>query len=680
MIARTRVWWSRLRVQQKVWVILLATFVPVLLTFALQAAAVNYLLTLQDERHQIILAREQIHILRRIAIDIEDAFRGYLLTRKPAFLQPLEDAETHLESTVARTLELTERMPGVQADVRQISQDLRGLMESKHALIVMVQNGQLFEVLEYVRSNKGLMLSDALRQRLRMIEDRLAERLRQSEEGQGGLAYRIFWGVLGALVGSLGLGLLGMRLLAMSITQPLAVLRSAVEDLGKSNHSFRSLTSVPIKESSDEIGELTRAYEDMASRIASYVCERDAINAISHEINTIGPDGLDGCLRRITDRAVELIEADVCLVMLRNEQMGCWVVEAASGDWHDRLYKSVMLWEEFPVSVRAFDTLQPAVGENLRNDQRPEVVRRNLIGDSMLSIPLLSRTGPFGVLVLLRERSVSGHEWNIRFAAGLAEEAALAISNARLYEAAHQKQKDLAAKLRHLEHLAENLAHDLKAPGKRIGELASILRRQCEGILDERSVRWLSLIEQNGQDLVCRVESILAVARVGARPQSVQPVDAASVIGDVLKARAGELEDRCARVHVASGLPVVACHRAYLSQVFDNLISNSLKFAVPDRPPTITITASTQDHLACFAVSDNGVGIPEGQRERVFDPFVRLQPEETQGSGIGLTIVRRIIELYGGRVWIDADGSAGCMVKFTLPTMGLMEDTLRASS
>jgi signal transduction histidine kinase len=350
--------------------------------------------------------------------------------------------------------------------------------------------------------------------------------------------------------------------------------------------------------------------------------------------------------------------------------MGCWIVEAASGEWHDRLHKSVMLWEEFPVSVRAFEMKEPAIGEDLRSDLRPEVARRNLIGESMLSIPLLSQGSSFGVLVLLQERKIPRESWNMRLAKGFADEAAIAIANARLYEAAHRKEKGLESRLRQLEHLAETLAHDLKAPGERMEGLAAILLKEYGGKLDERAAQWLRLIKQNGKDLMERVCNLLEVARVGAQREAVEAVDPAPVLEEVLKARAGELERRQVRVTVENGFPLVACHRAYLRQVLDNLISNAIKFS-GDRPdPMITVAAARQGDRVLFSVADNGIGIPPQQRERVFDPFVRLHPGETQGSGIGLAIVRRIVELYGGQAWIEANSQAGSTVLFTLPVLG----------
>jgi K+-sensing histidine kinase KdpD len=268
---------------------------------------------------------------------------------------------------------------------------------------------------------------------------------------------------------------------------------------------------------------------------------------------------------------VELLQTDICLVLLRDERVGCWLVEAASGEWNDRLKKLVIPWEELPVSVQAFETREVAIEERFRSNEWPQMVRYNLIGDSMLAIPLLAQGSPFGVLSFLNERHRATHEWNQRLAEGLALEAALAISNARLHEAAQQKQRGLVTRIRH-RHLAETLAHDLKGPGARMEELVRLLVQQDSGQFDDRTKRWLSLIEENSRDLVQRVEGILTVSHVGADQEAITAVDPTTIIGEVLKARADEIGRLRAVVHVEAGLQLVACHGAYLRQIFDNLI------------------------------------------------------------------------------------------------------------
>lgn len=296
----------------------------------------------------------------------------------------------------------------------------------------------------------------------------------------------------------------------------------------------------------------------------------------------------------------------------------------------------------------------------------------------MLAVPLLTQGIPFGVLSFLNERPRAAHEWNQRLAEGLAQEAALAISNARLHEAAQQKQRGLVTRLRQLEHLAETLAHDLKGPGARMEELARLLVQQDSGQFDDRTKRWLSLIEENSRDLVQRVEGILTVAHVGADQGTITDVDPTAIIGDVLKARVGEIGLLRAVVHVEPGLPLVACHGANLRQIFDNLLSNALKFTREGEAPVVRITGRVQGPMVVFSVEDRGIGIPSTQRTRVFQPFVRLLRSEAAGNGLGLTIVQRIVELYGGKVWIDGAEGSGCTVQFTVPSFQGQEGALNA--
>lgn len=662
-------WWNQLRVQQKVWVILLGLFIPLVCALAVHVSLITHLLTIQQQRHDMTRALEQAQVLRRLGVDVEDAFRGYLLTKQDAFLKPMDEAELKLKPAVALMLTLVQDMPDLTTDVGHATSRLESLLESKRTRIREYRSGHTAEVLRYVRSGEGLRMSDAARGELRAIEDRLDRNIQRLEADAAAIARYAFWGLLLAVVGVAVLGLIGARLLAASITEPLAILQSSAAALGRQSGSSRLSEPIAVS-SADELGQLARAYEEMAGQVYRHIQELEALNAVGSEINTIGPDGLDGALHRITNRATELIGADVCLLMLRNEKMGCWVVEAASGDWSERLYKSVMLWEEFPVSVEAFESKEPAFGENLRNDRRPEMRRRNIIGESMLSIPLLSQGAPFGVLVLLQERSVSRDGWHMRLAKGFADEAAMAITNARLYERVKEEGKGLQARLRQLEHLAETLAHDLRSPGERMGEFAALLMGEYGHRLDERATRWLRFIEENGRLLRERVENMLAVARIGGRTVSIEAVDPALVIHDVLKSRAGELEQQRAHVRTDGSSPMVACHRAYFYQAIDNLVSNAIKFSA-DRPdPLIEITWKQVEDRVKFSVSDNGAGIPESERRRVFEPFVRLHPATVKGSGIGLAIVQRIVELYDGEVWIEPGIHAGCTVSFTLPVLG----------
>ncbi len=676
--------WDRLGIQRKVWVVLLVVVIPMVAILSIHATLIRSLLTTQQTRHHALLAREQTQELRRIAIDIEDAFRGYLLTENHAFLAPLRDADWRLKDSLARAEGLLATIPGVPGNLTGIGGRIVELLGSKHRLLEQVERGGREDVLRYVQSGEGLRLSDQVRSELREIEDRLDRQIERLEREASALSTRSFWGLLAAVGVGLVLGGFGVRMLARSVTGPVHAIQTSLERFaqGQGEDARGQLAQV---NSADELGQLARSCEDMTAQIGTYIRELKVLHEVGLDITTIGPDGLDGVLKRLVDHAAVLLRADVCLVLNRNEQMGCWIVEAATGAQHDQLKRTVMLWEELPLSVRAYETARPTIGERLRDDTRPELMRRNLIGDSMLVVPLLSQGKPFGVMALLTERTVAVTEWNIPAAENLAGVAAVALSNVRLYDAAHQKEQRTSLRLRQLEHLAEMLAHDLKGPAERMQGLATILRDSWNAAGQERSEKLLSLIEQNGRELTGRVEHLLALAEVGGRHESLEAVDPTLVLDDVLKARAIELDH--VRITRMAGLPSVACHRAYLYQIFDNLISNAVKFIGACAHPRIVISASIDGPRAIFMVADNGPGIPAAQRDRVFDPFVRLNPSPAgpKGSGIGLAIVRRIVELYGGRVWIEPSDSGGCRVCFTMPLLGhigpagAQEDALQGS-
>lgn len=661
-------WWSRLRIQYKVWSVLLLLCLPLIAGLSVHLYLVQQLLILEEQRHDLILAHEHVNLLRRLAVDIESGFRGYLLTQEPAFLAPLIEAESKIDQALSDAQRALAAASGSEDMLGPIEQQLKGFLRSKHELITEVQHGNAESALMYVRSGEGLSMSDRFREQLRAIEDRLEQRREGFNERGMALSKLTFTGLWIALAGVVILGWTGSRMLARSLTNPLTRLHSAAAKISTDidTAGVSELLSM-THGSQDELGRLELAFLHMAQRIGEQVHELEALNTIGHEINTIGPDGLEGVLRRITDRAVELVAADACMVILRDERMGCWVVEAASGEWNESLKKSIMLWEELPVCVEAFENRVLATGNHFRSDERPQVLRRNLIGESMLAIPLLSQGKPFGVLSLSCRTARQAHEWNQRLAKGLTQEAALAISNARLYEAVEQKQRRLLSRLRQLEHLAETLAHDLKGPGARMEELAKLLVERVSGQVDERAARWLGLLQENGKDIVERVEGILEVARVGIGQGSVSAVDTRLVLDGVLKSYAGEIEHLRAVVHVEAGFPLVACHVAYLRQIFDNLVSNALKYRRQGQAPVLKISWTTDRHMVCIAVRDMGVGIPIEDRQRVFQPFVRLHPVDTRGSGIGLAIVQRLVALYGGQVWIEGEEGEGCTVKFTLP-------------
>jgi CHASE3 domain sensor protein len=225
-------WVNHLRIQHKVWVMLLLLCVPLGAGIAIHLYVVQQLLGLQQQKQDLTLADKQVHVLERLAVDIEDGFRGYVLTQQPAFLVPLIEAEAKLNQALSDASASLAKLPGSSNQLDSIERQLKDFLHSKQELIADIQRGRGDKALEYVRSGEGLRLSDLLRADLRTVEDRLMRHRNFLKEQADGLSQRTFVGLWITLAGVVALGWIVSRVLARSLKDPIMQLESATRRIG----------------------------------------------------------------------------------------------------------------------------------------------------------------------------------------------------------------------------------------------------------------------------------------------------------------------------------------------------------------------------------------------------------------------------------------------------------------
>ena len=225
-------WGDQLRIQHKVWVVLLLLCVPLSAGIAIHLYIVQQLLALQQQRQEIMLADEQVHVLGRLAIDIEDGFRGYVLTQQPAFLAPLIEAESKLDQALSDATKSLARLSDPQNSLATIEQQLKDLLRSKHELIADIQEGPADKALTYVRSGEGLRLSDLLREASGPSKTACEQQRNSLNERADALSHRTFFGLWITLAGVVALGWIVSRILARSLTDPITRLQSATARIG----------------------------------------------------------------------------------------------------------------------------------------------------------------------------------------------------------------------------------------------------------------------------------------------------------------------------------------------------------------------------------------------------------------------------------------------------------------
>jgi len=295
---------------------------------------------------------------------------------------------------------------------------------------------------------------------------------------------------------------------------------------------------------------------------------------------------------------------------------------------------------------------------------------------SLLSAPIVSRSGE------VLGRLVFGHSEPGRFnksheavIAGIAAQSAIAMDNARLFEQAQWVQNELKrsnAELRRvnrdLEVFAYSASHDLQEPLRNIAISAELLASSLEQRLSGDEATFLNTIVASAISMRDLIDDLLAYTRATKDEEGSPPtVDSAQVLVRVLEDLRGSIESVGASV-TAGPLPNVGIHERPLAQLFQNLISNGIKYRGPE-PPRIRISGEERDGWCVFSVIDNGIGIEPQFTEQVFGLFKRLHThEEYPGSGVGLAICQRLVEKYGGRIWVDrSEPGRGSTFCFAVP-------------
>jgi PAS domain S-box-containing protein len=276
-----------------------------------------------------------------------------------------------------------------------------------------------------------------------------------------------------------------------------------------------------------------------------------------------------------------------------------------------------------------------------------EAVRRD---GSRIPIEVQARSFPFRDRI---QRVVSVRDLSARKLAAAAREALI---------------RELEAKNGELERFGHTLTHDLKAPLVTISGFAEHLERDLGEGRGERVREDARRIGEAAARLSRMVEELLLLSRAGQPVGPPVAVAAEDLVRDALRLVGGRLQASRATVEVRAPLPVVYGDRARLVQVFQHVIDNAATFAAAAATPRVTVEARAgADGRATLVVRDNGIGIEPRHRERVFDPFQKLD-ERSEGDGVGLAVVRRVVESHGGRTWLEAGpGGEGTALCLTLP-------------
>jgi signal transduction histidine kinase len=298
---------------------------------------------------------------------------------------------------------------------------------------------------------------------------------------------------------------------------------------------------------------------------------------------------------------------------------------------------------------------------------------------ALLAVPLLREDAVIGALVVRRKEPGRFPRETVDLLQTFASQSVVAIENARLFREVEAKGRELEAASRHKSEFLANMSHELRTPLNAIVGFSEVLLERMFGELNDKQDEYLRDILSSGQHLLSLINDILDLSKVEAGRMELEP--GTFSLPEALENGLTMLKERAVRhgillsLEVEPDIGLVEADERKVKQVIFNLLSNAVKFT-PDEG-RVEVRVQRVDSGILIAVADTGIGIAPGDLGHVFDEFRQVgQPSaKAEGTGLGLALSKRFVELHCGRIWVESEVGAGSTFSFTLPQPAAKHNT-----
>jgi PAS domain S-box-containing protein len=288
---------------------------------------------------------------------------------------------------------------------------------------------------------------------------------------------------------------------------------------------------------------------------------------------------------------------------------------------------------------------------------------------SEIALPLIAHSDVIGAMTIQSEMPSAFSAVDITALQAMADLVANALENARLFTERVSLNKELESQNAELERFTYTVSHDLRSPLVTIRGFLGYLKQDAKSGDMIRFEKDMTRIANAVDKMQMLLNELLELSRIGRITNPPEDVPFGEIVQETVDLLSGPLEASNIRLSIKDDFPIVHVDRLRIAEVIQNLLSNAIKFMGDQPRPSIDIGTSGMDvdGKPIFYVRDNGIGIEQKYHDRIFGLFNRLDPN-IEGTGIGLTLVKRIIEIHGGQIWLESEPGKGATFLFTLPT------------
>ena len=419
--------------------------------------------------------------------------------------------------------------------------------------------------------------------------------------------------------------------------------------------------------------DLVRALETRQEELAAKVDQLEALGEIGQAVSSsLDPDEV---LATIVMHAVQLTGADGGSIFEFDDAAEEFRIRTAFGTGDELVHALRRIHiglHETLVGRAALERLPQQVADirDVQLDPHLEVLHR-AGWRSLIAVPILRDDRIVGALVVRRRTPGGFSAESADLLETFASQSALAIVNARLYREVERKGAELEVASRHKSEFLASMSHELRTPLNAVIGFSEVLLERMFGDLNDRQAEYVRDILESGRHLLELLNEILDLSKVEAGQMEMEPSPFS--VRPALEYGLSMVRERAARkgveltleVEAEAEVGVVEADEKRFKQVVLNLLSNAVKFT----RQRVDVRAGIEGMNLCVSVTDDGGGVEVADRERIFESFQqggRGAPKE-EGTGLGLTLSKRIVELHGGRIWVESEVGRGSTFSFTIP-------------